>query len=127
MEIDSVSYLKFLFALIFVLGLIGGFALIAKKIGMGNRGPMRRAKNNRLSIIESMPLDAKRRVVLLRRDDREHMVLLGGATDLVLESNIAIDPERERTAAEQTVEGFNLMDGIRQGLGKKPLRKEGAK
>ncbi len=114
MEIDSVSYLKFIFALIFVLGLIGGFALLAKKIGMGNRGPMRGGKNNRLSIIESMPLDAKRRVVLFRRDDTEHMLLLGGVTELVIESNIPIDPTRkesERVAPDV----FSIVEKFRGG------------
>ena len=117
MEIDSVSYLKFLFALIFVLGLIGGFALLAKKFGMGNRGPMRRGKGTRLSIVESMPLDAKRRGMLIRRDDKEHMLLLGGVTELVIEGDIPIDPEREKRAAENSPEGLTLIDGLRHGLG----------
>ena len=123
MEIDSVSYMKFVFALIFVLGLIGGFALLAKKFGMGNRGPMRRNKGNRLSIIESMALDAKRRVVLVRRDDKEHLLLLGGATEMVIEGEIEVDPEREKKLADSkdaaAFDTVNLIDGIRHGLGVK--------
>ncbi len=123
MEIDSVSYMKFVFALIFVLGLIGGFALLAKKFGMGNRGPMRRNKGNRLSIIESMALDAKRRVVLVRRDDKEHLLLLGGATEMVIEGDINVDPERDKVIADSkdaaSIETVNLIDGIRHGLGVK--------
>ena len=123
MEIDSVSYMKFIFALIFVLGLIGGFALLAKKFGMGNRGPMRRGKGSRLSIIESMALDAKRRVVLIRRDDKEHLLLLGGATEMVIEGEIDVDPERDKILADsKDVAAFdtvNLIDGIRHGLGVK--------
>ena len=123
MEIDSVSYMKFVFALIFVLGLIGGFALLAKKFCMGNRGPMRRNKGNRLSIIESMALDAKRRVVLVRRDDKEHLLLLGGATEMVIEGDINVDPERDKVIADSkdaaSIETVNLIDGIRHGLGVK--------
>jgi|TARA_B100000315_G_C14370752_1_gene492843 flagellar protein FliO/FliZ len=123
MEIDSVSYMKFVFALIFVLGLIGGFALLAKKFGMGNRGPMRRSKGNRLSIIESMALDAKRRVVLIRRDDKEHLLLLGGASEMVIEGEIEVDPERDKTLENSndtaSSETINLIDGIRHGLGVK--------
>ena len=123
MEIDSVSYMKFVFALIFVLGLIGGFALLAKKFGMGNRGPMRRNKGKRLSIIESMALDAKRRVVLVRRDDKEHLLLLGGATEMVIEGDINVDPARDKVIADSkdaaSIETVNLIDGIRHGLGVK--------
>ena len=95
MEIDSVSYLKFFFALLFVIGLIGGFALIAKKFGMGNRGPMRRGKGSRLSVIESMQVDAKRRIVLIRCDDKDYMLLLGGVTELLIKDNIPVDFDQE--------------------------------
>lgn len=90
MEIDTVSYMKFLAALIFVLGLIGGFALVAKRMGMGNRGPIRRGKGKRLSIIETMPLDAKRRIILIRRDDKEHLLVIGASSEQVIETDIAI-------------------------------------
>ncbi len=95
MEIDSVSYLKFLFALVFVIGLIGGVALLAKRFGIGTRGPMRRAKGNRLSIVENMQIDAKRRVILIRRDQKEYLLLVGGVTDLVIESDIPVAPKQE--------------------------------
>ncbi len=36
-----------------------------------------------------MPLDGKRRLVLLRRDGAEHLVLLGLAGDVVIERGIA--------------------------------------
>jgi len=35
-------------------------------------------------VIETLPLDGKRRVILLKCDDREHLVLLGQNQDLVL-------------------------------------------
>jgi flagellar protein FliO/FliZ len=98
MEIDNVSYLKFFSALLFVLGLIGGIALLAKKLGMGNRGPMRRDKNSRLSIIETMQLDAKRRIILIRRDDKEYMLLIGGVTELVVDGNLKIEFQQKEAA-----------------------------
>ncbi|MCH7911025.1 MAG: FliO/MopB family protein [Candidatus Hydrogenedentes bacterium] len=89
MEFVGFTYLKFLMALVFVLGLIAVLAVIAKRFGLGNRGPLRRGKEKRLSVVETMPLDAKRRIVLVRRDDREHLIMLGAAGDLVIESDIA--------------------------------------
>lgn len=77
MELEAINYLKFLFALLFVIGLIGGLALLAKRFGLGNRGPISKSKIKRLSILETLPLDPKRRVMLIKCDDQEHMVLIG--------------------------------------------------
>ena len=90
MEIEAVNYIKFVLALVFVLGLIGGFAILAKRAGLGNRGPIVRGKSKRLSIIESMSLDPKRRVVLIRRDDAEHLVLLGVQNEQIIETGLAV-------------------------------------
>ncbi len=90
MELEAINYLKFVLALIFVLGLIGGFAILAKRAGLGNRGPIARGKSKRLSIIESMSLDPKRRVVLIRRDNLEYMVLLGAQNEQIIESRLEV-------------------------------------
>ncbi|MEE9375697.1 MAG: hypothetical protein V3V04_05125 [Rhizobiaceae bacterium] len=48
----------------------------------------RRSKNARLAITDAALIDERRKLVLVRRDDVEHLVLIGGASDLVIESNI---------------------------------------
>ena len=53
----------------------------------------------RLALIEVRPIDAKRKLVLLRRDDREHLVLLGATGDLLIESGIEAPPSRPAEAA----------------------------
>ena len=68
--------------------MIGGFAIIAKRAGLGNRGPMVRGKSKRLSIIETMSLDPKRRIVLIRRDNCEHLLLIGTSSEQVIERDI---------------------------------------
>ena len=88
MELETVSYFKFLLALLFVLGLIGGLGIMAKRAGLGNRGPIVRGKSKRLSIIETMALDPKRRVVLIRCDDSEHLILLGANSEQTIENNM---------------------------------------
>ena len=98
MEIEAVNYIKFVLALIFVLGLIGGFAILAKRAGLGNRGPIVRGKSKRLSIIESMSLDPKRRVVLIRRDDAEHLVLLGIQNEQIIETGLTVTGALEEVA-----------------------------
>ena len=42
----------------------------------------------RLDIVEQAVVDAKRKLVLVRRDDVEHLVMTGGPTDIVIESGI---------------------------------------
>lgn len=80
---------KFAIAFVLVLGLIGITALILKRFGGGmptsgggrNRQP-------RLSVLDSAVVDSKRKLVLVRRDNSEHLLLIGGPTDVVVETNI---------------------------------------
>jgi flagellar protein FliO/FliZ len=51
-----------------------------------------RGGDRRLSVVEITPIDARRRLVLVRRDDREHLLLLGIGQDLVIEAGI--EPKR---------------------------------
>ncbi|MDP6573086.1 MAG: flagellar biosynthetic protein FliO [Rhodospirillales bacterium] len=87
------GYFRFFLALVFVLALIGVLAALARRYGLGYRTAPRRGKGRRLSIVEAIPLDAKRRLVLLQRDTTEHLVLLGGGSDLLIESGTAPPPE----------------------------------
>jgi flagellar protein FliO/FliZ len=80
------SYPRYLVSLIFVLGLIGLFAWLLRRFGPPAR--FKAPGRHRLSIVEIAPLDARRRLILLRRDDTEHLILLGPTQDLVIETRI---------------------------------------
>jgi flagellar protein FliO/FliZ len=83
---DLASYLKFMLALAFVLALFGVAAWAAKRLLPSLRvGPR---AGRRLSVVEIAVVDGRRRLVLVRRDDVEHLLLLGGASDLVIERGI---------------------------------------
>ncbi len=84
---EIADYLRFVFALAFVIALIALLGYLGKRYGLGYRNVQRTGKR-RLAISEIMPLDSKRRLVLVKRDDKEHLLVLGGTTDLVVESNI---------------------------------------
>jgi hypothetical protein len=47
-----------------------------------------RAREHRLLVLDAAAIDAKRRLVLIRRDDTEHLIMIGGPTDLVIETCI---------------------------------------
>lgn len=43
--------------------------------------------NERLGVIETVHVDQRRKLVLIRKDGAEHLILIGGPTDVVIESN----------------------------------------
>jgi flagellar protein FliO/FliZ len=43
----------------------------------------------RLDIVEQATVDGKRKLLLVRRDDVEHLVMTGGPADIVIESGIS--------------------------------------
>ena len=97
---DISDYFRFLIALVFVLGLIGLIAVLLRQFGYGGAmrlGRQLRGARARLGVVEVAALDARRRLVLVRRDDREHLLLLGPERDLVVESDI---PARRVTPSE---------------------------
>jgi flagellar protein FliO/FliZ len=88
MELLTASqFLKFIAALVFVLALMGGLALILKKINM-SRFQNGISSKRRLKIKEILPIDAKRRLALIQRDNTEHLVILSANGDTVIESGI---------------------------------------
>jgi flagellar protein FliO/FliZ len=80
---------RFVVAFMLVLGLIGAGALLWRKVGAGPLSPVGpRGRQPRLAVIDAAFVDARRRLVLIRRDNTEHLLMIGGPTDIVVESNI---------------------------------------
>lgn len=69
-----------LFALVRLLRGVNGGTFVA-----GGRN--RRA---RLAVMDAAAVDSRRRLVLIRRDDVEHLLLIGGPTDVVVEQDIRL-------------------------------------
>ena len=91
---DGEVYLRSILALVAVLGLIAMAAWVVRRFGVGGALPLgRRAR--RLAVVEILPLDNRRRVVLVRKDSVEHLLLVGGTSDIVVEkgwSSLETDP-----------------------------------
>ncbi len=88
MDLDA--YLRFVFALAFVIALIGLLAFAMKRYGLGGRMMRKVGGRRRLSVVEMTPLDGKRRLVLVRRDDREHLLVVGATGETVVERGIPV-------------------------------------
>jgi flagellar biogenesis protein FliO len=87
----------FIFAFLAVLALIGVAAWLVRRFA-GNRlgASPNRGRMPRLAVIDAAAVDGRRRLVLVRRDNIEHLLMIGGPTDIVVESNIVrASPARE--------------------------------
>ena len=81
---------KFIVAFVLVLALIVGTAYLVRRFGAGalNAVGAARGRQPRLALIESTQIDPRRSLLLIRRDNVEHLVMVGGPTDVVIEPNI---------------------------------------
>jgi flagellar protein FliO/FliZ len=76
---DLLSAAKMAAALLATLALIGAFAFAARKLGMLDLA--RTGGARRVRIVESLFLDPRRRLVLVRWDESEHLLLLSQSGD----------------------------------------------
>ncbi len=81
--------------------------IVALRFMRGRNGPspfIRGGKNRqpRLQVLDAAAVDARRRLVLVRRDNVEHLIMIGGPTDIVVESGILTSPVG-REAVQQVV------------------------
>ncbi len=91
-HLEMMEYIRFALALIFVLGLVAACSWLGKRIGLAPRTGAG-GKNHRLSVIEVQAVDARRKLVLIRRDNVEHLILLNGERDLLIEGGISFTGE----------------------------------
>lgn len=91
------TILTVLFALGFVLVLIVLGVWLLKLLSNFS-GNAVRGRNRRLAVVDTLALDQKRQLVIIRRDGVEHLILTGGPQDVVIETGIpVIDAAPEQT------------------------------
>ncbi|MGE0254094.1 MAG: FliO/MopB family protein [Alphaproteobacteria bacterium] len=99
---EALDLVRFAAALVFVVALIAGLAWLVRRTGMAGRVAM--GRNGRIGVVEIAGIDAKRRLVLVRRDDVEHLLVLSPTGETVVETGIvapaaAVRPFAQRLAA----------------------------
>jgi flagellar protein FliO/FliZ len=102
--------LTFILAFVAVLALIAALAWGVRRFA-GNRlgANTNRGRMPRLAVIDAAAVDGRRRLVLVRRDNIEHLLMIGGPTDIVVEPNIVrATPARDQTAPRPVVGGGEL-------------------
>jgi flagellar protein FliO/FliZ len=120
---------KFLLIFGFVLCVLFAFLWALRRFGTGQLGGgSARGRQHRLSVLEWAKVDNRRFLCLVRRDNVEHLLIIGGPTDVVVEANIvrAVAAPRDvalarPAAAEPLPRAIPLPDN---GNGSWPLQPE---
>jgi flagellar biogenesis protein FliO len=79
---------QFVLTLVIVLVLVGAVVWLVRRYGGSAFGGVSRNRAPRLALVDALPIDGRRRLLLVRRDSVEHLILIGGTTDLVVEPTI---------------------------------------
>jgi hypothetical protein len=98
---------RFFLAFLIVLGLIGATAWAVRRFGAGRLGASSRGRQPRLAVVDYASVDGRRRLILVRRDNVEHLLMIGGPSDVVVEPNIV-----RAVAAPRDVAGARPAAGI---------------
>lgn len=84
---DLTPYMDYAVYALIVVGVLIIVMLLIRMIGNKVRGK----QGSRLGVSEFHELDKSRRLVLIRRDDVEHLVMIGGPQDVVIEDGIGLE------------------------------------
>ena len=92
-DMESISWIRIVLAFAAVAALLAFFGFALKYFKMrGFAMPGAVAGTRRLQLVETLLLDARRRLVIVRCDTAEHLLLLGINEDIVVETNLAKTP-----------------------------------
>jgi hypothetical protein len=96
-----------LLAFVVVLALIGVIAWAIRRFTKERLSSAARTRQPRLAVIDTATVDARRQLVIIRRDNVEHLLMIGGASDVVIETNIV------RATAATAGRASNTLDASR--------------
>lgn len=98
---DTVDPVRFIFASFFVLGLLGLLAVALRQYGQKSFGKKisgnkffgaklftLNQEEGRLTIIETQYIDHKSKLILVKRDDVEHLLLISDGKATIIEAGI---------------------------------------
>ncbi len=100
---------RVIFSLIAVLGSIGLIAVLVRKAGLisASNGFIRK---KRLAVVETLAVDARRRVAIIRCDDKEHLIILGPNSETIIDKNLDAPVEEQIETTAQANPFLTLQD-----------------
>lgn len=102
MPTDLNNLIYYVIAFVFVIALILIGARLLKRTASGGNskgGSFLRGRERRLGVVEAASVDGRRKLILLRRDNVEHLIMTGGPVDVVVETGIQ-SPQPEEPSFE---------------------------
>jgi len=99
--VNGVMFGRTIAVLALVIGIILLLSWFLRRQGMGIGFTKSNGKFKRLSVLEIRPIDNQRRLVLIERDSAQHLILIGGQNDLVIETNIRHKQEIETDPSDR--------------------------
>lgn len=87
---DMIDIGRYFAALLMVLALVGGAGVALRRFGMP--GFVKPMGVRRLAVVETLMIGPRQRLFLVRRDNVEHLVLLGPEGTSVVEAGIPVAP-----------------------------------
>ncbi len=97
---DYAPALLWTFAALVLLAIVLVIIKLIRSMTFGTYVAGGRNRKNRLAVMDATAVDSHRRLVLVRRDDIEHLLLIGGPTDVVVERDIRLVARRPASAGE---------------------------
>jgi flagellar protein FliO/FliZ len=101
--VDLPTPVNFVIAFVVVLLLIGAATWLVRRFGATSLDAAARSRQPRLAVVDAAAVDGRRKLVIVRRDNVEHLLMIGGPTDVVVETNIV----RAAIGSRDTVAGRN--------------------
>lgn len=115
---EAAMGVQFMVALLLVLLLFGIFVWFLRLVtGKGRRKVI--SQDHRLAVLDRTQIDDTRSLLLIRRDDVEHLVMIGGPSDVVVEANINQYGDDNDRISEQPLPGHEI---ARRVIAQRPLR-----
>ena len=100
---DNSHYIKLVVAFILVMGLMGLLSLILRKLNAFQSGMS--GGSNRLKIVEQRMIDTKHKAVILRCDNKDHLVIISqNGNTVCLEAGIT--PPKDTNKKDKIIESF---------------------
>ena len=84
---NDINYIRAICALAFVTGLIWLLGFAIEKSGLDKRFTPGNSSKKRIILSDTLYLDPKNRLLLVEYNNQEHLVLVGGTSNLLIASN----------------------------------------
>lgn len=82
---EFTDYMRFVLALAFVLGLIWAMAYAARRSGLDKKLRGVTGAQGRMAVVDVLYLDPKRKLTMVRADNREYLLFIAGDTAQVVD------------------------------------------